>query len=67
MFFGILTRQAIRRGTFDSVTDLIDTISTYIENWNDRCHPFTWTKDADTILAKATHPKNRKTQHASVT
>ncbi len=67
VFFGILTRQAIRRGTFDSVTDLIDTISTYIENWNDRCHPFTWTKDADTILAKATHPKNRKTQHASVT
>ncbi len=67
VFFGILTRQAIRRGTFDSVADLIDTISTYIEHWNDRCHPFTWTKDADTILAKATHPKNRKTQDASVT
>ena len=55
------------RFTFDSVTDLIDTISTYIDAWNDRCHPFTWTKDADTILAKATHPKNRKTQRASVT
>jgi len=67
VFFGILTRQAIRRGTFDSVADLTDTISTYIENWNDRCHPFTWTKDADTILAKATHPKDRNTQHASVT
>jgi len=39
VFFGILTRQAIRRGTFDSVADLIDTISTYIEAWNDRCHP----------------------------
>jgi len=67
VFFGILTRQAIRRGTFDSVADLINTISTYIENWNDRCHPFTWTKDADTILAKATHPKNHKPQDTSVT
>ena len=67
VFFGILTRQAIRRGTFASVDDLIERIGTYIENWNDRAHPFTWTKDADTILTKATHPKNRKTQDASVT
>ncbi len=67
VFFGILTRQAIRRGTFDSVADLVDTIGTYIDAWNDRCEPLTWTKDADTILAKATHPKNSKTQHASVT
>jgi len=67
VFFGILTRQAIRRGTFDSVADLIDTISTYIEAWNDRCHPFAWTKDANTILANATHPKNRNTNNASVT
>ncbi len=66
-FFGVLTRQAIRRGTFASVDDLIDKIGIYIENWNERCQPFTWTKDADTILAKATHPNNRKTQDASVT
>ena len=67
VFFGILTRQAIRRGTFTSVTDLEAAIGTYIDGWNDRCHPFTWTKDADTILAKATPPKNRKTHSTSET
>jgi transposase len=67
VFFGIITRQAIRRGTFTSVKDLITAIETYINAWNDRCEPFTWTKDADTILAKAVHPKNRNTQDGSVT
>jgi transposase len=46
VFFGILTRQAIRRGTFTSVADLEAAIGTYIDAWNDRCQPFTWTKDA---------------------
>jgi transposase len=67
VFFGILTRQAIRRGTFTSVADLITAIETYIDGWNDRCQPFTWTKDAETILAKATPPKNRKTHITSET
>ena len=51
IFFGIITRQAIRRGSFDSVKDLIAAIETYIDGWNDRCEPFTWTKTADEILA----------------
>jgi transposase len=67
VFFNIITRQAIRRGTFTSVKDLIAAIQTYIDAWNDRCEPFTWTKDADTILAKATHPRNRNTDTTSVT
>jgi transposase len=66
-FFGILTRQAIHRGTFTSVPDLVTAIETYIDAWNDRCQPFTWTKDADTILAKATPPKNRNTHITSET
>jgi transposase len=53
VFFGIITRQAIRRGTFTSVADLEAAIGVYIDAWNERCTPFTWTKDADTILAKA--------------
>src|SRR5215212_2524019 len=61
VFFGILSRQAIRRGTFTSVADLEAAIGTYIDNWNGRCQPSTWTKDAESILAKATPPKNRKT------
>jgi transposase-like protein len=47
VFFGIITRQAIRRGSFDSVKQLVGAISTFIDGWNDRCHPFTWTKTAD--------------------
>ena len=42
------TGQAIRRDTFSSVKQLITTIHNYIANWK----PFTWTSDADTILAK---------------
>ncbi len=54
IFFGIITRQAIRRGTFTSVKDLIAAIETYIDAWNERCQPFTWTKTPDEILNKAT-------------
>ena len=54
IFFGIITRQAIRRGTFTSVKDLIAAIETFIDGWNERCQPFTWTKTADQILEKAT-------------
>jgi transposase len=50
IFFGIITRQAIRRGTFTSVKDLITAIENFIDGWNDRCHPFTWTKTADELL-----------------
>ena len=42
-FFGIITRQAIRRGPFTSVTDRIAAIETVIDGWNERCQPFTWT------------------------
>jgi transposase len=58
IFFSIITRQAIRRGTFTSVKDLIGAIETFIDGWNERCEPFVWTKTADEILPKAT---NRKT------
>jgi transposase len=54
VFFSIITRQAIRRGTFSSVRELVDAISRFIDGWNDRCHPFTWTKTADDILPHAT-------------
>jgi transposase len=63
IFFGIITRQAIRRGTFTSVNDLIAAIETYIDGWNERCQPFVWTKTADQILAKATRKKTSNTRH----
>jgi transposase len=57
VFFGIITRQAIRRGSFDSVDQLVEKIRTFIDGWNDRCHPFTWTKTADEILPHATRQR----------
>jgi len=50
IFFGIITRQAIRRGTFHSVKDLEAAIGAYIGGWNDRAHPFVWTRTADQII-----------------
>jgi hypothetical protein len=55
IFFGIIIRQVIRHGTYRSVKDLITAIETFIDGWSGRrCQPFTWTKAADEILAKAT-------------
>jgi transposase len=54
IFFGIITRQAIRRGSFTSVPDLTEAIRRFIDRWNERCQPFTWTKTADQILPHAT-------------
>jgi transposase len=51
-WFGIITRQSIRRGTFASVTVLIKQIRDYIAHWNSNPKPFTWTATADEILAK---------------
>ena len=54
IFFGIITRQAIRRGTFLSVQDLEDAIRAFIDAYNDRAKPFTWTKSADELITKIT-------------
>lgn len=51
-FFGIITRQAIRRGDFKSVAHLIKKINDYIEHWNEDSRPFEWTATASEILAK---------------
>jgi len=51
-WFGIITRQAIRRGTFTSVRTLIAQITDYIKSWNANPRPFTWVATTDEILAK---------------
>jgi transposase len=52
-WFGILTRQAIRRGSFGSVRELVAMIDTFTASWNAGASPFVWVKTADEILAKA--------------
>jgi transposase len=50
--FSIVERQALRRGDFASVEDLVAAIRRFVIAWNQRCTPFVWTKDADKILSK---------------
>ena len=52
-WFAILSRQAIRRGSFGSVKELIARIDLFTGNWNAGATPFAWVKTADEILAKA--------------
>ena len=63
VFFGIITRQAIRRGSFDSVAQLVTAIRAFIDGWNNRSHPFTWTKTADEILPHATRKRDSDARH----
>jgi transposase len=63
VFFGIITRQAIRRGSFDSVKQLVAAIHTFINGWNQRCHPFTWTKTADEVLPHTSRKRNSDARH----
>ena len=63
VWFGIIERQAIHRGTFASVRELMIKIRAFINGWNDRCHPFIWTKPADQVLQKIKRKRNSLTRH----
>jgi len=64
-WFGILTRRAIRRGSFGSVKELIAMIDAFTRQWNEGASPFVWVKTADAILAKAVRkpPANNESGH----
>jgi hypothetical protein len=62
-WFSIIERQAIHRGSYASVADLNHRIRAFIDGWNQRAHPFTWTKTADQILAKANRQKTSDAAH----
>ena len=51
-WFGEITRQRIRRGTFESVPALIAAIDDYLRHYNQAPRRFIWTKSADMILDK---------------
>ena len=51
-WFGEITRDRIRRGTFDSVAVLVAAIEDYLRHYNEAPRRFIWTKDADMILDK---------------
>ena len=63
VWFGIIERQAIHRGTFGNVRELTGAIRTYITGWNKRAHPFVWTKTTEEILKKANRQPTSNTDH----
>jgi transposase len=46
----LITQQAIRRGSFKSVRDLVHKIDSYVIYYNAHKRPFAWTATADSIL-----------------
>ena len=66
-FFSIITRQALRRGNFPTLADPIAAIERLIGAWNDRCRPFSWTKEPGTVIAKATDPRHGEASTTSDT
>jgi len=51
-FFGLLTDEALRRGSHNSVAALRKAIVDYVEVHNEEGQPIVWTKPADEILQK---------------
>jgi transposase len=51
-WFGLITQQAIRRGSFRSVRDLVRAIDDFVTHYNASSRPFIWTATADSILNK---------------
>ena len=49
-WFAELTTKWLRRGSHRSVGELISSIQSWIDTWNDNPRPFVWTKTADEIL-----------------
>jgi putative transposase len=47
-----ITQQAIRRGTFRSVKELVEKIDQYVRASNTHAQPFVWAATADWIFAK---------------
>ncbi len=63
VWFSIIEKQAIHRGTYHSVYDLMTKIRTFINGWNQRCHPFVWTKTATHVLDRIKRKTNSLTLH----
>lgn len=58
-WFRDLDAKALRRGSFNSVPDLIATIEDYLRANNTDPRPFVWTATAESILAKVTRARRK--------
>lgn len=51
-WFGIITRNAIRRGSFHSAKELAQKIDLFVNNYNQDSKPFIWTATTESIFEK---------------
>lgn len=58
-WFAELTNKAVRRGSFQSVPDLIGKIMEFIQSHNEHAKAFVWTATAEDILAKIERCRKR--------
>jgi len=63
VWFSIIERQALHRTDVASVAELNKKLRAFVTGWNDRCHPFVWTKSSTEILKKANRQMTSKTGH----
>jgi transposase len=66
-WFRLLTERRLRRGTFNSVSVLIEAIELWAEHWNDDPKPFVWKKTADEIIEKVRRGRAALTEAKSAT
>ena len=64
-WFGLITQQAIRRGSFRSVRELVCRIEQFVQQYNRNSRPFAWTATADSIFQKLARlcSSNAGTEH----
>jgi transposase len=57
-WFAEITNKQIRRGSYESVTQLMKAIKDFIKSWNKSGRSFKWTKEPEEILAKIKKAKS---------
>jgi len=58
-WFGALTRKALRRGIFLSVSDLQEAIQSFLAAWNTDPKSFVWTARLEDILEKIARARTK--------
>ena len=58
-WFGLISQRAIKRGSFDSVTQLVHTIEAFIAQYNASTSPFIRVATAESIFDKLERPSAR--------
>ncbi|MGH9069695.1 MAG: IS630 family transposase, partial [Acidimicrobiales bacterium] len=53
LFFSIITRRVIKRGSFTSRDDLVSKLMRYITSYNETAKPFAWTYSGKPLKAVA--------------